>query len=173
MDRLFSGAELKSFFGQAVETAMRRRMGLSEHAILDYLADLLAQFALSDNLYRIRAMDGRRLTEVAHMLVEGDVRLNATSFAREREVHRHIGDFTLFWTGLFPESVPRLKSGTQDLLIDYVRQGKESYYIVSTFELGRYRDEAPLFKQLSDQFETFVEGLHLVRQQWDDYAKNA
>ena len=43
---------------------------------------------------------GRRVWQVAERLVEGDVLLNATSFEREREVHKHIGDFTLFWTGL-------------------------------------------------------------------------
>ena len=31
----------------------------------------------------------------------------APSFDREREVRKHIGDFTLFFAGLFPESLNR------------------------------------------------------------------
>jgi len=32
---------------------------------------------------------------------------------------------------------------------EMVQTGKESYYIVSQFDLFEYRDEAPLFAQLS------------------------
>ena len=27
-----------------------------------------------------------------------------------REIHRHIGDFTLFWAGVYPEALPRLQA---------------------------------------------------------------
>jgi len=42
-------------------------------------------------------------------LVESEVLLQAQSIDRERDVHRHIGDFTLFMAGLFPEYLRRLK----------------------------------------------------------------
>lgn len=163
-ENIWSTQDLTEFFGNAVRGALSP---MGDEGLLDYLAQMLARFTLFDNVYRLRTDAGQRLTDVADMLVEGDVRLNATSFAREREVHRHIGDFTLFWTGVFPESVPRLKGFGHDLLIDYRRQGKESYHIVSTFDLGRYRDEAPLFRKLSDDFDRCADGLRHVRDQWD------
>ena len=50
---------------------------------------------------------------------------------REREVHRHIADFTLFMVGIFPEYLQRIKSRQlihhTDFLIDYVKVGKQSY----------------------------------------------
>ncbi|GMV37521.1 MAG: hypothetical protein AMXMBFR61_20290 [Fimbriimonadales bacterium] len=167
--RIWRRDDLVAFFDREVRLAVGAAMGLPEDALLRYLAEMLAQFALLDHLYCIRTVEGRRLTEVAEMLMEGDIRLNACSFAREREVHRHIGDFTLFWTGMYPEALPRLKSGTMDALIDYVRQGKQSYYIASTFDLGRYRDEAPLFRTLSEQFERCMEGLRLLRRRWPPF----
>lgn len=169
-DSLWSSKDLGAFFSEVVRQAFRRRFGMTDEELCAYLSGMLTQFTLFDNVYRLRSTAGQRLTEVAEMLVEGDVRLNATSFAREREVHRHIGDFTLFWTGIYPESVPRMKSVSHDLLIDYRRQGKESYHIVSTFEIGQYRDQAPLFKRLSEEFDQCVEGLHLVRKSWDSFA---
>ena len=29
--------------------------------------------------------------------------------ARRRECHRHVGDFTLFWTGVYPEAIGKLQ----------------------------------------------------------------
>jgi hypothetical protein len=88
-------------------------------------------------LYRLRDLNGRPLQEVAEMLYYADVRLGAQSFYQERKVHRHIGDFTLFWTGVFPEALPKLRASLRkDHLIDYVKQGKESYRLVSLFDIG-------------------------------------
>ena len=60
-----------------------------------------------------------------------------------REMHRHIGDFTLFWTGVYPEVLKRLRSPMhKDHFIDYCEQGKRSYYIASTFEEEPFKEEA-------------------------------
>ena len=45
-----------------------------------------------------------------------------------------------------------------------IRAGKESYYIVSQFDLFEYAQEAPLFARLSDQFENCILGLTLARE---------
>ena len=47
------------------------------------------------------------------------------------------------------------------------QDGKESYYIVSQFDLFEYRDEAPLFARLSDEFERCMHGLKHVREEVD------
>lgn len=100
------------------------------------------------------------------MLVESNPLLEGRSFERERQVRKHIGDFTLFLTGLFPEyvaSLPR-KGLRLDSFIDYVKAGKESYRVVSAFDQFEYRREAPLFRRLADTFELRVHGLNLVKQ---------
>ena len=70
------------------------------------MADLLTRFIQMDAVYTIRNMVGRRVDEVADMLAEAQLRVGEA----KREIHRHIGDFTLFWTGVYPESLPRLRS---------------------------------------------------------------
>src|SRR5256885_6007145 len=85
-----------------------------------------------------------------------------------RGVHRHIGDFTLFWTGVYPEALKRLRSVLRkDHFIDYCNQGKRSYFIASTFEGDPYREEAPVLRRLSEQFELCAYGLSQVRKEWE------
>jgi hypothetical protein len=85
-----------------------------------------------------------------------------------REVHRHIGDFTLFWTGVYPEALKRLRSILRkDHFIDYCEQGKRSYWIASTYEDDAYAEEAPVLRRLSEQFELCAWGLSQVRKEWE------
>jgi hypothetical protein len=85
-----------------------------------------------------------------------------------REYHRHIGDFTLFWTGVFPEALNRMRSAMcKDHFIDYCAQGKRSYYIASTFEEEPYQEEAPVLRRLSEEFELCAYGLNQVRREWE------
>ena len=135
-------------------------------SIAEYVCGLLTDFIHIDHLYRIRNSRGKRLEEVGEMLIESNPMLEARSFDYEREVRKHIGDYTLFLTGLYPKYVASLpRRGLRlDSLLDYVRTGKESFRIVSCFDQFEYRNEAPLFRRLSDSFELRVFGLNLVKQ---------
>ncbi len=159
---------LRTLFRELVVHAFHNTLGVTQRQVSVYLADLLADFAHRDNLFRICNSQGKRLDQVVEMLAEADVLVNAPSFERERIVHKHIGDFTLFWAGIYPEALLHLRApGRTDSLIDYVRQGKKSYYIVSTFQHGPHALEARLFRQLSDEFELCQYGLSLVRRDWE------
>ncbi len=132
---------------------------------------MLVDFTHRDSVFRIRNDRGFPIEQVAEMLVEGDVALNATSFIREREVHKHIGDFTLFWTGVYPEMLKTLRHQSQcDHLIDYVQQGRASYRIASTFDYGEYATQAPVLRQLAERFEACRLGLQHVRQELQSYS---
>ena len=137
----------------------------ADHEIATYVANLLIDFVHADHLYRIRNSRGKRLEEVGEMLVESNPLLDARSFEREREVRKHIGDYTLFLTGMFPEYVATLpRRGLRlDSMIDYVKAGKESYQIVGAFDQFEYRQVAPLFRRLAEHFEYCVHGLNRVK----------
>ncbi len=163
---------LLRLFGSLVERAFIQTLGVYEASVADYLATVLADFAHVRQMHKIKDLEGRPLEEVAEMLLHADVRLQATSFNREREVHKHIGDFTLFWAGVYPESLPRMQAQTRrDHLLDYVQQGKNSYAIAASHDYGDYRHEAPTLRKLSDEFELCLYGLHAVRQQMDGLAR--
>ncbi|MCS7273614.1 MAG: hypothetical protein NZ550_05650 [Fimbriimonadales bacterium] len=171
---LWREESLRELFRELVERAFIHSMRWNDWQVVRYLTNMLTEFAHIDRLYRLRDLSGRPLQEVAEMLYYADVRLGARSFYQEREVHRHIGDFTLFWTGVYPEALPRLRASTRkDHLIDYVKQGKQSYWLVSLFDIGEWREEALMFRRLSENFEIAMHGLYTVRQLWEQMARES
>lgn len=157
---------LRRFFEDLVWKHFFADIRLEEPAVAHYVSNLLADFGHTDRLYRIQNSLGESLEDVGAMLVESNPLLEASSFDREREVRKHVGDYILFIAGLFPESLGRSRRKRQprlDTLVDFVQAGKESYAIVSSFDQFEYRDEAPLFRRLSENFELCVFGLNLVK----------
>src|SRR5687767_14851171 len=91
---------LRRLFAGLTEHAFLSTLGLAAPPLTDYLSALLARFLHVNQIYRLRDAAGRRLQEVADMALEA-AQLPPEGRTR-REVHRHIGDFALFWTGLYP-----------------------------------------------------------------------
>jgi hypothetical protein len=157
---------LRQLFLELVGRHYAEAIGIRDPQVVNYVAHLLTEFCDSEQLLKIRDACGRPISDVGEMLLESDpIYGPAPSFDRERQVRKHIGDYTLFFTGMFPESINHFRLRRQRLenLIDWVKAGKESYYIVSKFDCFEYTKVAPLFAQLSKRFEECVYGLNLVK----------
>lgn len=157
---------LRRLFAGLTEQTFVATIGIGDPPLIDYLALLLARFLHMDALYRLHTAQGRRLEEVADMMLE------AEAFPPEgrtrREIFRHIGDFTLFWTGVYPEMLPRLRSALRkDHVLDYTQQGKRGYRIASSYDAEPYKEEATVLRRLSDEFEICAYGLNQVRREWE------
>ena len=92
---------MRRFFAGVTEHAFVVRLGVADPPMIDYVANMLVRFVRCDAVYRIRDLAGRRLEEIARMMMEAEERIGEA----RREVHRHVGDFTLFWSGLYPEAL--------------------------------------------------------------------
>ena len=161
---------LQQLFAAMVEHNYEE-VGVRNAEIQTYVATLLTEFCESENIYKIKSADGRPIADVGEMLLESDpVYGPAPSFDRERQVRKHIGDYSLFFTGMFPESLnwPRLRRSRLESLVDFVKAGKESYYIVSKFEHFEYAKVAPLFRSMSQEFERLVYGLNQVKNELEE-----
>jgi hypothetical protein len=157
---------LRRLFAGLAEHTFLDKLGIGDPPLVDYLSLLLSRFIHMDAIFRLSNASGRRLEEVADMVLEAESM--PPSGRTRREVHRHIGDFTLFWTGVYPEALTRLKNVLRkDHFIDYCEQGKRSYYIASTFEDEPYREEAAVLRRLSSEFELCAYGLSQVRHEWE------
>jgi hypothetical protein len=156
---------IRRFFAGVTEYAFQARLGVADPPLVDYIAELLVRFVRCDELYRVRSVRGQRLTLVADMLAEAQHRQGPA----RQQVHRHIGDFTLFWTGVYPEVVEGMRRGGKDALLDYQQQGKRAYWIASTIPVEGKAEVAPpeILKRLSEQFDLCVYGLGEVRRQWE------
>ena len=152
------------FFKGVTEYAFVARLGIADPPLVDYVSALLLRFVHSDVLYRLRDLAGRRLEEVAGMMTEGQERIGEA----RRDIHQHVGDFTLFWTGLYPESLRQLQSkDRKDFFLDYCQQGKRAYYIASTIPGEKTDSENDVLRRMSDEFEMCVYGLGEVRREWE------
>jgi hypothetical protein len=157
---------LQQFFLELVGRHYAEEIGIRDPQIVNYVAHLLAEFCEVEQLFKIRTASGKALTDVGEMLTESNPVFGpAPSFDRERQVRKHIGDYTLFFTGMFPESINhlRLRRDRMENFIDWIKAGKESYYIVSKFDCFEYTKVAPLFASLSSHFEQCVFGLNQVK----------
>jgi hypothetical protein len=157
---------LHRLFRGLTEYAFMTELGIGDPPLVGYVAELLATFVPSQAIWRLRDEHGRPLTEVAAMIAAAEA---AADTVRRRECLRHVGDFTLFWTGVYPEALAKLRGrGSADALINYQQQGKRSYYLAST--LSADDSEGPVLRRLSDQFELCAFGLSCVRREWEKCA---
>ena len=160
-----SRSTLERFFCGLNEYIFQSKLGVADVQLIDYISDMLLRFARVDSFHKVRRANGRPATEVFQMLCEAEQRIGLA----RREVHRHIGDFTLFWSGMYPESLRRIQSHkSPDGFLDYCRQGKRAYAIAAEIEGGSDRPSSDLLQQLSDQFEMCAYGLREVRREWEE-----
>ncbi len=157
---------LQELFQDLVGRHYAEEIGIRDPQVIAYVSHLLAEFCETDQVHKIRNAYDRPLDDVGEMLIESDpVYGPAPSFDRERQVRKHIGDYTLFFAGMFPESINnfRLRRHRLENFVDWMKAGKESYYVVSKFEHFEYAKVAPLFANLSRNFESCVYGLNMVK----------
>lgn len=155
---------LRRLFAGLTEHAFLTRVGVTDPPLIDYVSDLLTRFTHFSAVYRFTGSHGRPLTEVAEMAMEAE-EIPPEGRTR-REYHRHIGDFALFWTGLFPEAVKRREA--RDAVVSYTLQGKRSYLIAASFSADPYREEATVLKRLGAEFELCAFGLNQVRKELEE-----
>ena len=159
---------LRRLFAGLVENAFYADVGMCDPPVADYLVDLLTEFIHLDRVFMLKNAGGRRLEEVAEMLANASLGTQVTGPTRDRIVHKHIGDYTLFWSGVYPENLKYLKhAGKTDHLVDYLKQGKRSYAIASELSAEQTDPPAHVLRRLSDNFEFCVYGLGLVRKSWE------
>jgi hypothetical protein len=172
------GMPLRDYFAGIAEYTFHTRVGIADPALIDYISDLLTRFIRADSLYNVRDLGGRRLGEVALMMAEAEYRIGEA----RRDVHRHIGDFALFWTGVYPEALGHKpiekptdlsnaaaakKSEANDRFIDYCTHGKRAYHIASTIPGDDAKIRGELLERLSEEFELCAFGLSEARKEWE------
>jgi hypothetical protein len=162
---LTSENPLKKWLSGLTEQTFEVEYGIADPPLIDYLTDMLVRFVRLDAVFAIRDEVGRRLDQVVDMLREAECR----EAEPRREVHRHIGDFTLFWSGMYPESLRKIRAaGSADGFLDYCSQGKRAYRIAAQIEGGEGPPPSELLLRLSEQFELCAYGLREVRREWEE-----
>jgi hypothetical protein len=154
---------LHRLFRGLTESTFLDELGIGDPKLVGYVADLLARFVPSSEIWKIRDATGTRVNRVAAMVAEAE---SSADDERRRECHRHVGDFTLFWTGVYPEALDKLRPiDSPDHLISFQELGKRSYYLASTLT----SEQSDVLLRLSVEFETCAFGLSRVRREWERF----
>lgn len=159
---------LESFFYHEVTSIFDGKLGLNDPELSGYVARVLCHFSEDQNLFLKRGEHGHTIEQLVAMMRAADpVYGTAPSFDAERSMRKYVGDYCLFVAGMVPEVIDAELDGRsrRPTLGELIRAGKDSYHVVSQFNVFEYRREAPLFARLSDQFERYVLGLALVREE--------
>ncbi len=158
--------QLRDYFAGIAEYAFQTQVGIADPPLIDYISDLLIRFIRADILYSVRDLRGRRLGDMATLCAEAEARVGDA----RREIHRHIGDFALFWTGVYPEALghtPQQSSEANVRFVDFCTHGKRAYHIAATTPAESQEVRSEVLERLSNEFELCAFGLGEARKEWE------
>jgi hypothetical protein len=158
MESRDSNNRLQSFFLKIVRQSFWQ-LGIYDETVAGYVADVLADFARADNLYKIRGRAGRKVDSVVEMLThQPTLRADENDVLQERSLRKYVGDYALFMSGMFRKHVEG--SGALDY---YIQEGSRSYWTVSELDMSLYRTGYFLYQELSKKFEYYSGALDYTR----------
>ncbi|MDA8419857.1 MAG: hypothetical protein M0039_01180 [Pseudomonadota bacterium] len=150
---------LYQFFHRQVQDGFGTQ-GVGEPAAVDYVSDLLTRFTQIRTFHAIRNASGEPVTSIAGLLAErrrtqgwDNARVDRP---REALIVRHIGEYSLFMSGLFRD---RLTARGQ--LGYYLDQGRSAFWHCASFESDPARIR--LFRYLYGTFDRVSAALDHMR----------
>lgn len=147
---------LHQFFRHQLEHGFHAR-GLTETSTVDYVSDVLARFAETGALYAIKDADSRPLEHIVDLLAaQSEQGQTAGGRSREAFIVRHIGEYTLFMSGLFRE---RVKARGE--LNYYVAHGRQAFWRSADFEPNPRRQR--IYRRLYQDFSPISDILDALR----------
>jgi hypothetical protein len=151
-------SKLHGFFHDVIRQSFQQ-LGIHDSTVTRYVADVLTDFAKSENLYRIRSRKGKRMESVVEILSEqASAPIDETQLLKERSLRKYLGDYALFMSGIFRSYVEG-----RGFLNYYIEEGSRSYWTVSELDLSLYRTGFILFQELSKKFEYYSGALDYTR----------
>lgn len=149
--------QLQKFFLDVVRQSFWQ-LGIYDATVASYVADVLADFARADNLYRFRTRQGRKIASVVGMLAQQNPAHDESGVLQERSLRKYTGDYALFMSGMFRQHIEGIGS-----LDYYIQEGSRSYWTVSELDLSLYRTGYLLYQELSKRFEYYSGALDYTR----------
>jgi hypothetical protein len=128
-----------------------RRSQINDRSVADYVAEVLAEFARAEQSHCVLPGQANPLDYFFEMLAALKDADDRTRFY----IRVHIGNHSLFLSGVFPERI-RFRSearGFPDLKY-YENLGRAHFGIASDHRLAQRYDLAKIFNTLSERFET-------------------
>ncbi len=134
--------------------------GLSNPVIADYLAALLVEFAASGRAYQIARYDDKTYRYLADLVADIEVE---SSGARQFLLSAHLGNFSLWLSGLFPDYVvARVHRRGAPGLAFYDDLGATGFRLASECDIAGQYDLELLYRDVADGFSAVRRVLNKV-----------
>lgn len=152
-----------AFYFYVVVRHVLLEMNVDDRSLADYIASLLAHFARTENILRINELPDENLRYVTDMLIRMEKCTPEQAFA----IQVHIGNLTLYLTGVFPENIElRTKRKGAPSLDFYERIGASQYALVSKHQIARKNHLDHVYQRLSGDFPRFRAALNQVSERF-------
>jgi hypothetical protein len=139
------------FYFYILVRSVFRRSGIADRAVADYVAEVLAEFVRAERARCIVPGQVQPLDYFFEMLAALQTADERTSFF----LRAHIGDYSLFLSGVFPDRI-RFRAevrGCPDVKY-YDALGRAQYGAARDHRLAHRYEVATIFNTLSERFET-------------------
>lgn len=137
---------------------------LNSTNVANYLANMLSMFAQTARLDKIEKDDAEQCRYIIDMIKESQRADNARRFY----IYCYIGNYTLFFTGMFPEYLEH-QFKYKKTLIDsryYIDFGKTYFGLASEHEMARQHELDETLYSLSEGFEVIAKLLQYMRKEY-------
>lgn len=125
-----------------------KETGLTDRKVSDYLASLLETFSLTARMKSPADSAGNPLQYLSDMLVA----LRDASPVQTFLIRAHVGNYSLFLSGIFHETVShRTQRGAPDVSY-YEDLGRMNYKIVANHAVARSCDLTDIYNALAERF---------------------
>jgi hypothetical protein len=128
-----------------------RLVGIADTQLSNYVGALLYEFGLRDRAYRISPHDDQVYRYVADIVAD----IDQESGRRRFLLQAHLGNFTLWLAGVFPDRISarkQLKGGPG--LEYYEAMGAQGFRQAANNRIARSLDVADVYSRVADSFAT-------------------
>ena len=128
-----------------------RRAGIQERVVADYVAEMLTEFSRMENSECCVPGQAGPLNYFFEMLAALQIADEHTGFF----IRAHIGNHSLFFTGVFPERIRARaeRRGFPDLSY-FAELGRANFPVARDHRLADRYELAPVFDTLAERFQT-------------------
>ena len=137
-----------AFYFYVLARHVLQRAQIRDRKLCDYVASLLETFSRANGLSAPHASDEQGRQYISDMLIA----LSRSTAAEAFLLRAHVGNYSLFLSGIFHENTQRRsRRGAPDLDF-YEKIGRTNYQLVASHSTARRCELNDVFEELADRF---------------------
>ncbi len=137
-----------AFYFYVLARHVLQRAEINDRKLCDYVASLLETFSRANGLHAPHTSDEQGQQYLSDMLIA----LSHASAAETFLLRAHVGNYSLFVSGIFHENAQRRsRRGAPDLEF-YEKIGRTNYQLVASHSTARRCELNDVFEELADRF---------------------